>query len=124
MRCTWHPTGSYDLIVSHFFLDCFFPHQLEQLFDSVLPHALPGAHWVISEFAIPYNPFAARFARGIIRWLYRAFGWTTGLRVRDLPDYAASLLPPRLDAQPGSKLSGRPLVLPAMDATHSHSKMN
>ena len=87
----WVPTGSYDLIVSHFFLDCFFPHELEQLFDSVLPHALPGAHWVISEFAIPRNPFTAWFARGIIRWLYRVFGWTTGLRVRALPDYAASL---------------------------------
>ncbi len=89
---TWNPTGSYDLIVSHFFLDCFFPHQLEPLFDSVLPHAIPGAQWVISEFAIPRNPFAAYFARGIIGWLYRAFGWTTGLRVRALPDYAASLL--------------------------------
>ena len=39
----WKPTGSYDLIVSHFFLDCFFPQQLEQLFADVLPHALPGA---------------------------------------------------------------------------------
>jgi ubiquinone/menaquinone biosynthesis C-methylase UbiE len=87
----WNPTGSYDLIVSHFFLDCFFPGQLEQLFDSVLPHALPGAQWVVSEFAIPRNPFAAYFARGIIHWLYRAFGWTTGLPVRALPDYAASL---------------------------------
>jgi hypothetical protein len=88
----WNPTGSYDLIVSHFFLDCFFPHQLEQLFDSVLPHALPGAQWVISEFAIPRNPFAAWFAGGIVRSLYRAFGWSTGLRVRVLPDYAASLI--------------------------------
>jgi len=89
---TWSPTGTYDLIVSHFFLDCFFPHQLEQLFDSVLPHVLPGAQWVISEFAIPRNTFAAWFARGIIAALYRAFGWTTGLRVRALPDYATSLL--------------------------------
>jgi len=87
----WHPTRSCDLIVSHFFLDCFFPHELEQLFDSILPHALPGAHWVISEFAIPPNPFAAWFARGIIRGLYQAFGWATGLRVRALPGYAASL---------------------------------
>jgi ubiquinone/menaquinone biosynthesis C-methylase UbiE len=88
----WNPTGSYDLIVSHFFLDCFFPHQLEQLIDSVLPHAVPGAQWVISEFAIPTNPFAAYFARGIIGCLYRAFGWATGLRVRALPDYAPALL--------------------------------
>ena len=87
----WNPARSYDLIVSHFFLDCFFPHELEQLFDSILPRALPGAHWVISEFAIPHNPFAAWFARGIIGGLYQAFGWTTGLRVRSLPDYAGAL---------------------------------
>jgi hypothetical protein len=88
----WRPAGSYDLIVSHFFLDCFFPHQLEQLFDGLLPHALPGAQWVISEFAIPRNAFAAYFARRIIGLLYRAFGLLTGLRVRALPDYAAPLL--------------------------------
>lgn len=88
---TWHPAGTYDLIVTHFFLDCFFPHQLEQLFDAVLPHVRPGAQWVISEFAIPPNPFASCLAHGIIAWLYRAFGWATGLRVRALPEYAASL---------------------------------
>ncbi len=88
----WKPTGSYDLIVSHFFLDCFFPRQLEQLFAGLLPHALPGAQWVISEFAIPRNAFAAYLARAIIALLYRAFGVLTGLPVRALPDYATSLL--------------------------------
>jgi hypothetical protein len=88
----WNPRGSYDLIVSHFFLDCFYPHQLEQLFDRLLPHLRPGTQWVISEFAIPRNRFAAYFARGIIGLLYRAFGLITGLPVRALPDYAALLL--------------------------------
>jgi ubiquinone/menaquinone biosynthesis C-methylase UbiE len=91
----WEPSGSigqYDLIVSHFFLDCFFPHQLEQLFDRVLPHAQPGAQWVVSEFAIPRNPLAAFLARGIIASLYRIFGLLTGLPVRALPDYAGSML--------------------------------
>jgi len=88
----WNPAGSYDLIVSHFFLDCFFPHQLEQLFDRVLPHVRPGAQWVISEFAIPKNAFAAYFAKWLIGLLYRAFGVLTGLSVRALPDYAAALL--------------------------------
>src|ERR1700740_2505527 len=58
----WEPSGvigQYDLIVSHFFLDCFFPHQLEQLIDRVLPHAQPGAQWVVSEFAVPRNPLTA-----------------------------------------------------------------
>ena len=88
----WHPSGSYDLIVSHFFLDCFFPHQLEQLFDRVLPHLRPGAQWVISEFAIPRNTFAAYLAGGLIALLYRAFGLLTGLPVRALPDYSPLLL--------------------------------
>jgi ubiquinone/menaquinone biosynthesis C-methylase UbiE len=90
LACT--PTGSYDLIVSHFFLDCFFPAELEQLLDRVVPHALPGAQWVISEFAIPRNAVAAYLAGRLIGLLYRAFGWLTGLRVRRLPDYDAALL--------------------------------
>ncbi len=91
----WEPSGAngqYDLIVSHFFLDCFFPHQLEQLFDRVLPHAQPGAQWVVSEFAVPRNPLSAFLARGIIASLYRVFGLLTGLPVRALPDYAGSML--------------------------------
>jgi cyclopropane fatty-acyl-phospholipid synthase-like methyltransferase len=88
----WEPASNYDLIVSHFFLDCFFPHQLEQLFDRVLPHAQPGAQWVVSEFAVPRNPRTAFFARGIIAALYRAFGLFTGLQVRSLPDYAGPML--------------------------------
>jgi ubiquinone/menaquinone biosynthesis C-methylase UbiE len=88
----WKPSGSYDLIVSHFFLDCFFPQQLEQIFAAVLPHALPGAQWVISEFAVPPKAFAAYLARGIIGFLYWAFGLLTGLPVRALPDYGTPLL--------------------------------
>jgi Methyltransferase domain len=87
----WTPSGPYDLIVSHFFLDCFLIEELEQLLDQVLPHALPGAQWVISEFAIPRNALAAFFARALIGLLYRVFALLTGLRVRALPDYATAL---------------------------------
>ena len=69
----------------------FFPSPAGTPVRRLLPHALPGARWVISEFAIPRNPVAAWLARGIIRGLYQAFGWITGLRVRALPDYAPSL---------------------------------
>jgi hypothetical protein len=87
----WKPTGSYDLIVSHFFLDCFFPQQLEHLFDRILPHAQPGAHWLISEFAIPAQPWRAFPARALVTLLYRIFGLLTGLPVRTLPDHATAL---------------------------------
>lgn len=96
----WNPTGNYDLLISHFFLDCFFPDQLEQLLDRLLPHALPGAQWVISEFAIPRNAIAAYAARVIIALLYRSFGVLTGLRVRTLPDYTTLML------RRGLRLSG------------------
>jgi SAM-dependent methyltransferase len=87
----WIPIEPYDLIVSHFFLDCFFPEELEPLLDRVLPHALPGAQWVVSEFAIPRNPLAAFLARTLIGLLYKMFALLTGLRVRELPDYSAAL---------------------------------
>jgi predicted nucleotidyltransferase len=87
----WKPTASYDLIVSHFFLDCFFPWQLERLFDRVLPHAVAGAQWVVSEFAIPRSRIARAPGRSLIYLLYLAFGRLTGLPVRALPDYASLL---------------------------------
>lgn len=87
----WEPAGNYDLIVSHFFLDCFFPEQVDQLLDRVLPHARPGAQWVISEFAIPANPILGPFAAALVGLLYRIFKMLTGLRVRSLPDYANAL---------------------------------
>ena len=96
----WNPAGRYDLIVSHFFLDCFSTQQLEQLFDAVLPHALPGAQWVVSEFAIPRNAFAAYLARRIIRLLYQVFGLDSpGFRAR-APRLRHGFVPPRPRAQP------------------------
>jgi ubiquinone/menaquinone biosynthesis C-methylase UbiE len=87
----WEPAGTYDLIVTHFFLDCFFPAQVEQLFDRVLPHAQPGAQWVISEFAIPANRLLALLAGALVAMLYRTFFVLTGLQVRKLPDYSIPL---------------------------------
>jgi ubiquinone/menaquinone biosynthesis C-methylase UbiE len=87
----WQPHGEYDLVVSHFFLDCFFPEQVEQLLDHILPQLAPEAQWVISEFAIPSGKLTAPAGRMVVSLLYRAFGWLTGLRVRTLPDYAGSL---------------------------------
>jgi SAM-dependent methyltransferase len=87
----WEPAGNYDLIVTHFFLDCFLPEQLDQLIDRVLPHAAPGAKWVISEFAVPANPWLAPLAAALIALLYRIFFTLTNLPVRLLPDYCSAL---------------------------------
>ena len=81
--------GDYDLIVTHFFLDCFYPAELATLLPSLTRCLRPGALWLISDFAIPpRHPF---FARLLVGTLYRAFGLLTGLPVRKLPDYSPVL---------------------------------
>jgi ubiquinone/menaquinone biosynthesis C-methylase UbiE len=75
----------YDLVVTHFFLDCFTTKQLQTLLPGLAHCLRPGALWVISDFNIPATrPFAARL---LVATLYRAFGLLTGLAVRSLPEY-------------------------------------
>lgn len=88
----WDPPRSkFDLIVSHFFLDCFDEDEVAGIVSRVNAAAAEDAIWVISEFAIPGGPFAGRAGRFIVSALYLAFGWMTGLTVRQLPDYAGVL---------------------------------
>ena len=72
---------SYDLIVTHFFLDCFDAAGLDQLAARIRASACPGALWLISEFRQPL------WAAPIIRGLYLFFRVTTGLRVTQLADH-------------------------------------
>ncbi len=81
------PSGHYDLIVTHFFLDCLTSAEIETLLKRIEPHLRPGARWLLSEFAVPHRQPAAWLARLLIALLYRAFGVLTGLRTRTMPDY-------------------------------------
>jgi hypothetical protein len=81
------PEPSFDLIVSHFFLDCFDEDELTTLLARVNAAAAEGAMWVISEFAIPDRPVARQAGWLVVRALYFAFALLTGLRTRHLPDH-------------------------------------
>jgi len=76
------PPGT-DLIVTHFFLDCFTQSEVDSL---ALRLAEPGALWLVSDFRAG-NPFA----RVYVRSLYFAFRVLTGLRVTHLSDPGAAL---------------------------------
>ncbi len=82
--------GSYDLIVTHFFLDCLSQPQVDALADMVLPKLAPNALWLISDFCIPTGPMRLP-ATVFVRSLYLGFRILTGLRTTRLPDYAAAL---------------------------------
>jgi SAM-dependent methyltransferase len=89
----WTPSDErrYDLVVTHFFLDCLTTAEVAALAARVRPQLTANAIWVVSEFAIPEGRFGRWGARRIVGFLYRAFGLMTGLRVRELPDHAAAL---------------------------------
>jgi hypothetical protein len=90
---TFHPpAGPYDLIATHFFLDCLTESEAQDLVVRLRPRLTPGALWVVSEFQIPAGkPFQAWLARRIIAFLYSAFRLLTGLAVRQIPPWPTLL---------------------------------
>ncbi|HZD45679.1 MAG TPA: class I SAM-dependent methyltransferase [Acidobacteriaceae bacterium] len=81
------PEAPFDLIVSHFFLDCFDEEELSTLLARVNAAVGEDAVWVVSDFAIPPQPVARQLGRLVVGGLYLAFGLLTGLRTRRLPDH-------------------------------------
>jgi SAM-dependent methyltransferase len=93
----FRPTGAgpaltpYDLVVTHFFLDCLTGNELVSLLTNLQPHLAPKATWLVSEFALPEHQPAATLARIVIATLYRAFRILTNLKTQRLPCYASTL---------------------------------
>jgi SAM-dependent methyltransferase len=87
---TYLPSPGTDLIVTHFFLDCFTQPEVNALALRLAQQTQPGTFWLLSDFRIPNNPLKP-LARIYIRTLYFAFHLLTNLRVTHLPDPAAAL---------------------------------
>lgn len=76
------PERGYDLIVTHFFLDCFEEAGAARLVERVARGACPNARWMISEFRE-----SSRWAVVWLRLMYAFFGIATGLEIRRLIDH-------------------------------------
>ena len=87
---TFRPMGRYDLVVTHFFLDCLSQSELNLITRRICEHLEPQALWVLSDFRIP-SGLLRWPALAVVRTLYFAFRVLTGLRVRRLPDHATAL---------------------------------
>jgi ubiquinone/menaquinone biosynthesis C-methylase UbiE len=85
------PHHRYDLIATHFFLDCLTTSEVKLLASRLRRHAAPNALWVVSEFAIPSNFYGRAIARPLISALYLAFRLLTRLRIRALPNHHVAL---------------------------------
>jgi hypothetical protein len=77
----------FDLIVTHFFLDCFDEAEVAPLVSRVNGATENEALWVVSDFAVPGRRGPRLTGTLIVRSLYLAFGLLTGLKVRRLPDH-------------------------------------
>jgi ubiquinone/menaquinone biosynthesis C-methylase UbiE len=82
--------NSYDLVITHFFLDCLTQTELNALIIRITPTLTPKALWLISDFRIPSGPMRLP-AQFIVRSLYLAFRILTGLRTTHLPDHTTPL---------------------------------
>lgn len=91
----WQPPTNaqpYDLVITHFFLDCLTTAEVEKLAVDLRPLLAEDALWVVSEFATAPDWFGRTVARPVVTLLYGAFHLLTGLEVRRLPEHRQALM--------------------------------
>lgn len=82
---TWNPpAATADLVVTHFFLDCFRADQLELLIAKLAGAARPAATWLLSDFHTPPAGLARLRARLILKAMYVFFQIFTTLPASQL----------------------------------------
>ncbi len=88
----WKPPAErFDVLVTHFFLDCFPKPELDDVIETLAGAATPNAAWLISDFQVPAARWSALRARLILWVAYRFFRATTGLRASRLHSPVGSL---------------------------------
>lgn len=76
----WTPPESrFDLIVTHFFLDCFRSEQLEMLIAKFAGAAAGGANWLLADFQSAPSGFNRIRSQAILWVMYRFFRVLTRL---------------------------------------------
>jgi hypothetical protein len=73
------PREAFDLIVTHFFLDCFPEDQLAAVVSQLAAGARPDAHWLLADFQVAPSGAARWRSRCILAMLYAFFRLVTGL---------------------------------------------
>jgi ubiquinone/menaquinone biosynthesis C-methylase UbiE len=80
------PEASYDLIVTHFFLDCFSEARIADIVNRLSRAATPNATWLLADFSVPAQGFARIRACVWLAAMYRFFRFTSGIEATELED--------------------------------------
>ncbi|HXM32069.1 MAG TPA: class I SAM-dependent methyltransferase [Chthoniobacterales bacterium] len=86
----WTPPASrYDLIVTHFVLDCFREPELSLIIKKLADAATKDATWLLADFCIPAGRFARARARVWLTVMYQFFRFTARIPANELIDPTA-----------------------------------
>jgi SAM-dependent methyltransferase len=81
----WKPLPeSFDLIVTHFFLDCFPAEEVREVVESLAAAARPRARWLLADFREPERGARRLRARLLLALAYGFFGIAAGVRAHRL----------------------------------------
>jgi hypothetical protein len=88
----WQPPRScYDLVVTHFVLDCFQEAELGGILEKLARAATDDAHWLLADFRIPPNGVTRFRARLWLAAMYLFFRITARIGATHLIDPAPLL---------------------------------
>ena len=83
---SWSPNDRYDLIVTHFFLDCFRTKEVGAVVAKLAQAAAPKAIWLLADFRIPNGGLARTHAQAWLSIMYSFFRGVAGIAARELVD--------------------------------------
>jgi len=90
---TWRPEpAAFDLIVTHYFLDCFRCEELAVLVAKIAQAAKSDACWLLADFHEPENGWQRWRGRVVLALMYGFFRLSTGLSALRLTSPDAFLL--------------------------------
>lgn len=83
----WSPRNSYDLIVTHFFLDCFPRGEVKAIVDKLARAATPNAVWLLADFTTPSTGTLSRVhTKFCLYMMYLFFRCAAGITTNGLVD--------------------------------------
>lgn len=85
------PERHYDLLVTHFVLDCFPEAQLTAIIRKLACAVTDDANWLLADFCVPPNGMARLRARAWLAAMYLFFRATARIPARELVDPAPIL---------------------------------
>jgi hypothetical protein len=119
----WKPGNHrYDLVATHFFLDCFSTSEVERIATQIGSATEQGALWAISDFHVPDSLFGRVVALPVVKLLYLGFRILTGLGAMSLPEHHPALKTAGFVCRERTELLGGLLIAELWSqADHQHS---